>query len=67
VGNYPPGYSGYAAASAEQVTKAIDVGFRQRHPHHHPRQRRGASDVLIAAQAMRRTGMVPDPERRPTC
>ena len=40
VGNYPPGYSGYAAASAEQVMGAVQWAVRERHPDHHPLQRR---------------------------
>ncbi len=49
VGNYPPGYLGYAAASTELVTKAIDDAFgADIHIITHANGE-GASDVLIAA------------------
>ncbi len=58
VGNYPPGYAGYAAATNEQVIDAHRLGLRQRRPDHHARQRRGGvgpADRRIDTGARRRT------------
>ena len=66
VGNYPPGYLGYAAASTELVTKAIDDAFAAGiHIITHANGE-GASDVLIAAVQAATDKYGVDPERRPT-
>ena len=66
VGNYPPGYLGYAAASTDLVTKAIDDAFGAGiHIITHANGE-GASDVLIAAVQAATDKHGADPERRPT-
>jgi predicted amidohydrolase YtcJ len=66
VGNYPPGYLGYAAASTDLVTKAIDDAFGAGiHIITHANGE-GASDVLIAAVQAATDKYGVDPERRPT-
>ncbi len=49
VGNYPPGYSGYAAATDEQVIKSIDWAFANDIQILTHANGEGASDMLIAA------------------
>lgn len=66
VGNYPPGYLGYAAASTDLVTKAVDDAFGAGiHIITHANGE-GASDVLIAAVKAATDKHGVDPERRPT-
>jgi hypothetical protein len=49
VGNYPPGYSGYAAATDEQVIDAIDWAFANDIQILTHANGEGAGDLLIAA------------------
>jgi predicted amidohydrolase YtcJ len=49
VGNYPPGYSGYAAATDEQVIDAIDWAFANNIQIMTHANGEGAGDLLIAA------------------
>jgi predicted amidohydrolase YtcJ len=49
VGNYPPGYAGYAAATDEQVIDAIDWAFANDIQILTHANGEGASDTLIAA------------------
>lgn len=64
VGNYPPGYSGYAAATAQQVGDAIDWAFDNNIQILTHSNGEAASDQLIAyiAEARRRHGRT---DRRP--
>jgi predicted amidohydrolase YtcJ len=49
VGNYPPGYSGYPAATMEQVIDAVDWAFEHDMQILTHANGEGASDMLIAA------------------
>ena len=49
VGNYPPGYSGYPAATMEQVIDAVDWAFEHDIQILTHANGEGASDMLIAA------------------
>jgi hypothetical protein len=49
VGDYPPGYAGYAAASMEQVLDAVNWAFEKRIQIITHANGEGASDMLIAA------------------
>jgi predicted amidohydrolase YtcJ len=49
VGNYPPGYSGYPAATMEQVVDAVDWAFKNDIQILTHANGEGASDMLIAA------------------
>jgi len=49
VGNYPPGYAGYAAATMEQVLDAVNWAFEKRIQILTHANGEGASDMLIAA------------------
>ena len=49
VGHYPPGYAGYAAASMEQVTGAVDWAFANDIQIITHANGEGATDMLIAA------------------
>ncbi|TCL00374.1 hypothetical protein BXY66_3015 [Shimia isoporae] len=51
VGDYPPGYAGYAAASHEQVIDAIDWAFQNSIQILTHSNGEGASDMLLAAIA----------------
>jgi predicted amidohydrolase YtcJ len=51
VGNYPPGYLGYAAASMDQTTDAIDWAYSNGIQILTHSNGEGASDMLIAASA----------------
>jgi predicted amidohydrolase YtcJ len=58
VGNYPPGYLGYAAASMEQTRDAIDWAYANNVQILTHSNGEGASDMLIAAseEALRKHG-----------
>jgi predicted amidohydrolase YtcJ len=64
VGNYPPGYSGYPAATMEQVVDAVDWAFEHDIQILTHANGEGASDMLIAAldSATKRHGAA---DRRP--
>lgn len=65
VGNYPPGYLGYASATQDQTDRAIDWAFANGIQIITHSNGEGASDMLIASldAATRKHGA--DPERRP--
>jgi predicted amidohydrolase YtcJ len=65
VGNYPPGYLGYPAATTEQVTKAIDDAFAAGIQIITHANGEGASDVLIAAVGAATEKHGANPDRRP--
>jgi len=49
VGDYPPGYAGYASASMDQVVDAVDWAFKNKIQILTHANGEGASDMLIAA------------------
>ena len=64
VGNYPPGYAGYASATMEQVLSAVDWAYKNDIQIITHANGEGASDMLIAAirAAQRKYGK---PDTRP--
>lgn len=65
VGDYPPGYRGYAAATQEQVDDAVDWAFANGVQILTHSNGEAASDMLIAALDAATQAHGPDPDRRP--
>ena len=65
VGNYPPGYRGYASATQEQVTDAVDWAFANGIQILTHANGEAAQDMLIAALDVATQKYGPDPNRRP--
>ncbi|MCB1502079.1 MAG: amidohydrolase [Bauldia sp.] len=65
VGDYPPGYSGYASATPEQVIDAVDWAFANDVQIITHANGEAASDLLIAAVEAATEKYGADPERRP--
>jgi predicted amidohydrolase YtcJ len=64
VGDYPPGYLGYAAASMDQVSKAYDDAFANGVQIITHSNGEGASDMLLAALEAASTKYGANPDRR---
>lgn len=65
VGSYPPGYRGYAAATQDQVTDAVDWAFANGIQILTHANGEAAQDMLIAALEVATQKYGPDPDRRP--
>jgi len=65
VGNYPPGYSGYAAASREQVIDAVDWAYANDVQIITHANGEAASDLLIASLQLAQLKFGPGKDRRP--
>lgn len=64
VGDYPPGYRGYASATQEQVDEAVDWAFANGIQILTHSNGEAASDMLIAALDQATATHGPDPDRR---
>jgi hypothetical protein len=65
VGNYPPGYLGYSAATQDQVTDAVDWAFANGVQILTHANGEAAQDMLIAAVEAATQAHGADPNRRP--
>lgn len=65
VGSYPPGYRGYAAATQEQATDAVDWAFANGIQILTHANGESAQDMLIAALEVATQKYSPDRDRRP--